>query len=38
MVDDASVSDLEDHEIELLFIQHLEREIPSPLIAPDQHS
>jgi len=37
MVDDASVSEL-DHEIELLFIQHLERDSPSPLIAPDQQS
>jgi heat shock protein HspQ len=38
MVDDASVSELEDHEIELLFIQHLERDKPSSLIAPDQQS
>jgi hypothetical protein len=38
MVDDASVSELEDHEIELLFIQHVERDSPSPPIAPDQQS
>lgn len=37
-VDDASVSAHEDHEIELLFNQHLERDSPSPLIAPDQQS